>query len=175
MSDFIQLTEPTFPYRISETGSRSNSFIRISRLGATSSKPDLFYIDNGVLNASRTGRFAGTATVQLRHSSARDSERSRSYIATFDISLLQFVEAYDGTLLFQGVLKECRFYAEPESNPLTKLYELSPEEYAQAVNDQPYLPPLVQAESLKLPLEVEIALEYGFEYYSIPNLTDLLS
>lgn len=175
MSDLIQLAKPTFPYRISQATDAANSVIRISRLGSTSSKPDLFFIDNASLSASRTGRFAGTASIQLRHSTARDSGRSLVYIANFELSLLQFVEAYDNTLLYQGLLKECRFYAEQESNPLAKLYSLPDEEYAASARNQPYLPPVVEAKTLKLPLEVEIAIEYNIKPYDIDGITELLS
>jgi len=168
----INITEPRFPYAISEEGTNPSSFITIGLADPFSADEfgllhsNLFYIAGGeihTLNDSRTGM--PEHQVILRHSFAGDIEGSRSQLAVFRFKGLQFAPSYRKSVSFAGWLTAAQFYPvgyEDEQGPVNPfLGEVKQEEIIGHENyGFPYSPPTV-AFGFQLPLEVSVTLHHN--------------
>jgi hypothetical protein len=170
----IELTEPVFPYLVTDESAEPTSYVIIRKADhlGYNTDPTLFYIP-GATFRQRDNRQMGTpiTDIILHHSFASDEEGDASHVADFEVRSMQLVSAYGKQLTFTGWLTETRFYPEgyvderfEEFNPFVgavKQDEGPERENYSANYGYPYLAPKVKIEGLQLPLEVEITLVHN--------------
>jgi hypothetical protein len=124
----ITLTEPKFPYVISNEDAEPTSFVSIGLVNPFDADifglnhSHLFFIAGGELTSlgpNSTG--VEEHQIVLRHSLACDVERRRSQIAVFAFKSLQLAPSFRRAVSFNGWLVNAQFYParyEDEEGPL---------------------------------------------------------
>jgi hypothetical protein len=180
----LTIAEPSFPYMIAEENTKPTSFIIVRALDAYMAEedfglkdPTLFYIAGAELH-SRDTPFGSEHRISLIHSFACDFDGSRSYVAALTVKSLQLAGSYGKNLNFTGWLTEVNFYPEGQEehgdNPFAGAVKHA-EKKGYENNLYPYLPPTIEfADSIKLPLEVSVSLNYN-QKDVLKRLTDYAS